>query len=333
MPGAGTQEGVADRPLLERLGASAAQMSSLSPARPLLRRALWVTVALLVAVSIAVVAVGSVSTLPSIDWDFNGAWIGSSVLALTALYLVHAALWRRVTEALLRARLHPARARAVWTSSGLARYTPGSVLMVVVRVAMAEKEGVPKRVCLASVVYELALLSVGATLVGTYAVAASILDEYSLRWAVLVIPVVALCMLHPRLFTPAANYALRRLGRPRLPATLRFRSVVGFTAVYALTWVLAGFGLYALVRGIYGDPSSLDAGVFAAPAVGYFTAQLAFFSPAGLGGREGGVALVLAASLPVGVAVAAAIALRILQLAVELVCAAAAPLVARARTG
>lgn len=331
MYGTGTQESVAVRPLLERVGASAAQLSSLSPARPLFRRALWIGLGLLVAASVALAAVGSVSSLPSVDWELNLAWLGLSVVAFATLYLVHAALWRRIVQALLGQPLHPSRLRAVWCASGLARYTPGSVLMMMVRVAMAEKEGVPKRICMASIIYELALLSTGATLVGTYAVTASSLDGFALRWAVLAIPVVALCALHPRIFTPAANYALRRLGRDRLPKALGFRTVLGFSAVYALTWVLAGGGLYALVQGIYGD-SSVGLIVLAAPAVGYFTAQLAFFSPGGLGGREGGVALVLAAVLPVGVSVAIAVALRLVQLGVELVCAAAAPMVARARS-
>jgi hypothetical protein len=333
LDGIGTQEGVRERPLLERVGESAAQLSSLSPARPLFRRALWFALAVLVAASVALAVVGSLTSLPSVHWHFKPTWLALGVVAFAVLYLVHAALWRRVVEALLHTHLNPARMRALWCTSGLARYTPGSVLMIMVRVAMAEKEDVPKRICLASIVYELALLSAGATLVGAYAVTASALDKYALRWAVLALPVIALCALHPRVFKPLANAVLSRLGRDRLRTALPFATVLVFTAVYALTWLLAGAGLYALVRGIYGSPSSLDLIVLAAPAVGYFTAQLAFFSPGGLGAREGGVALVLAAVLPVGVAVAVAIALRLVQLGVELVCAAAAPVVARSRGG
>jgi hypothetical protein len=328
MDGIGTHEPVP--PLLERLGSSAAQLSSLRPARPLLRRTLWTSLVVLVAASVALAAVTSFASLPSVKWHVQAAWLGLGVLAFTALYLMHAALWRRVVEA-LRVPTSPSRMRAVWCTSGLARYTPGSVLMVVVRVAMAEKEGVPKRVCLASTVYELALVSAGATLVGAYAITASSLQDYPLRWALLVIPAIALFALHPRVFTPLANLALSRLGRERLPSALPFGKVLLLAGAYALTWVLAGGGLYALVRGIYGAPDSADLIVLAAPAVGYFTGQLAFFLPGGLGGREGGVALVLAAALPLGVAVGVAVALRLVQLAIELVCAAVAPMVARAR--
>jgi hypothetical protein len=333
MDGIGTQDSVAVRPLLERLGASAAQLSSLSPSRPLLRRTLWFSLAVLVAASVALAVVGSWSNLPSVEWHVHAGWLALGVLAFGVLYVVHAGLWRRVVESLLHTSTHPSRMRAVWCTSGLARYTPGSVLMIMVRVAMAEKEGVPKRVCLASIVYELALLSTGATLVGAYAVTASSLDHYALRWAVLAVPAIALCALHPRVFTPLANFALSKLGRERLPSALPFTRVLFFAGVYALTWVLAGAGLYALIRGIYGTPESVGLLAFAAPAVGYFTAQIAFFSPGGLGAREGGVALVLAAGLPVGAALAVAIALRLVQLGVELVCAAAAPMVARARSG
>jgi uncharacterized membrane protein YbhN (UPF0104 family) len=69
--------------------------------------------------------------------------------------------------------------------------------------------------------------------------------------------------------------------------------------------------------------------VIGAPSVGYLAAMLAFVLPGGIGARETGVALVLSATLPVGVAVAVAVALRLLQMLVELACAAVTPLLAR----
>ena len=50
------------------------------------------------------------------------------------------ALWRRVLHHLER-DIDPRRSRAIWCTSGLARYTPGSVLMPMVRVAMAQARG------------------------------------------------------------------------------------------------------------------------------------------------------------------------------------------------
>jgi uncharacterized membrane protein YbhN (UPF0104 family) len=198
------------------------------------------------------------------------------------------------------------------------------------RVAMSEPEGVPKRICLASMVYEVALLLTGAVVVGAYAVvSAPDLDGHAIRYVVVVLPVLAIAALHPRVFRRLADAALVRLGRERLPVALPMTKLLGFVVVYSITWVLAGFGLYALVHGVYPiEPDDLLI-VIGAPAVGYLAAALGFMVPGGLGARETGLAVVLSATLPVGVAVAVAVALRLLQMTVELACAAITPLLAR----
>jgi hypothetical protein len=241
---------------------------------------------------------------------------------------MHAALWRRVVHHLgydVEAR----RSRAIWCTSGLARYTPGSVLMPMVRVAMTKPEGVSKRECLASVVYEMALMLTGAVIVGAYAVVRTPSFGGTARYIVLVIPLAALICLHPRIFGPMANIALTRFGKQSLPRTLRLSALVSMVALYCVSWILAGAGLYALIQGLHPIAPDDFLVVLAAPAVGYIAAALAFMLPGGIGAREGGLAAVLSVALPLGVAVAVAVALRLLQLTVELAAAAFTPLIAR----
>jgi glycosyltransferase 2 family protein len=267
--------------------------------------------------------------LPDFDWRFDPAWLAAATAAFAALHLSHATLWRWVLHALGQ-RVDRRRCRAIWCTSGLARYTPGSVLMPMVRVAMTEPEGVPKRICLASVIYEIALLLTGAVVVGAYAaVRAPELEGHPVRYVVLVLPVIAIAALHPSVFRRLADAALVRLGRERLPVALPMGKLLGFVALYSATWVLAGFGLYALIHGVHAvEPDDLLI-VLGAPAVGYIAAMLAFMLPGGIGARETGLAVVLSATLPVAVGVAVAVALRLLQMVVELACAAITPLLAR----
>jgi uncharacterized membrane protein YbhN (UPF0104 family) len=141
--------------------------------------------------------------------------------------------------------------------------------------------------------------------------------------------VVALAALHPRVFHRLADVVLRRLGRERLPFALPMIKVLGFAALYTASWVLAGFGLYALIHGVHPVDPEDPLIVIAAPAVGYVAAALGFFLPGGLGARETGLAVVLSATLPVAVGVAVAVALRLVQMTIELTCAAITPLLAR----
>jgi hypothetical protein len=315
--------------MLERLGDSAAQLSSLRPANALLRRGLWITLAALIVSCVGLAVAAAWVSVPDFDWRFHPTWLVAAATGFAALHLSHAALWYGVLRC-LNQHIDRRRSRSIWCTSGLARYTPGSVLMPMVRVAMTEPEGVPKRICLASVIYELALLFTGAVVVGAYGVVgAPDLGSHAIRYAVLVLPVATIAALHPRVFPRLADAVLVRLGRERLPVALPIGRLLGFVALYSATWVLAGLSLYALIQGVHAvDPGNLLI-VIAAPAVGYLAAMLAFMLPGGIGARETGLAVVLSATLPVAVAVAVAVALRLLQMVVELACAAITPVLAR----
>jgi glycosyltransferase 2 family protein len=323
------QNTAVERPRLERLGDSAAQLGSLRPTNALLRRALWGTLAgsILFCVGLAVAA--AVFNLPDFEWRLNVAWLVAAAAGFGALHLSHAALWHAVLRS-LNLHVDRRRTRAIWCTSGLARYTPGSVLLPMVRVALSEPEGVPKRICLASVIYEIALLLTGAVVVGAYAVVAA--PEFAgsaARYVVLVLPALAIGALHPKVFRRLTDWALGKIGREPLPVTLPMGRLLGLAALYSLTWVLAGFSLYALIHGVHPvEPDNLLI-VLAAPAVGYIAALLAFRLPGGIGARETGLTVVLSAALPVAVAAAVAVALRLVQMVVELVCAAITPLLAR----
>ena len=303
-------------------------ISNLRWSNPFVRKVTWSTLALMTAAAVTLAVIGTWSRLPDFDWQFKPAWIAVSALAFLGLHLTHAGLWRRLLHHLDR-DIEPRRSRAIWCTSGLTRYTPGSVLMPAVRVAMAKPEGVPKRECLASVIYEMALLLTGSVIVGAYAVVRTPQFGGSARYLVLAIPIAAIVCLHPRIFGPLANVALNKIGKEALPRTLKTRALVSMVALYCASWVLAGAGLYALIEGLYPIEPDDFAIVLAAPAVGYIAAALAFVLPGGIGAREGGLAAVLSVAFPLGVGVAVAVALRLLQLTIELGAAAITPMIAR----
>jgi hypothetical protein len=309
-----------------------AAVTTLRWSNPLVRRIAWSTLAVVVAGAVVSTGIATWSRLPDFDWRLRPLWLAVAAVAFLALHLTHAALWRRLLMRLDH-HVHPRRSRAIWCTSGLARYTPGSVLMPMVRVAMTQPEGVPKRVCLASVIYEIALTLTGAVIIGAYAlVQTPSLAGGPVRYVVLAIPVAALVCLHPRIFRPIADVLLRRFGRQSLPSTLGISTLLLFVVFYAGTWLLAGAGLYALIEGLHPVEPDDFLVVLAAPAVGYVAAALAFMLPGGLGARETALAAVLSLALPLAVAVAIAVALRLLQLTMELGCAAVTPVLARTRS-
>jgi hypothetical protein len=320
---------VEDRPVLvEPPETPGGPVVTLRWSNPLVRRVTWTAVGLLTVAAVALAVAGTWSRVPEFDWRLRPAWLAVAAVAFLGLHLTHAGLWRRVLHHLGH-NVEARRSRAIWCTSGLARYTPGSVLMPMVRVAMTNPEGVPKRECLASVVYEMALMLTGSVLVGAYAVVQTPSFGGAARYTVLVIPLAAMICLHPRIFGPMANVALKRIGKQSLPRTLPVSAIGSMVVLYSASWILAGAGLYALIEGLHPIQPDDFFVVLAAPAVGYIAAALAFMLPGGIGAREGGLAAVLSVALPLGVGVAVAVGLRLLQLTVELGAAVATPLIAR----
>ena len=330
-PAAGKPADSATR--LERFGDLAARASSLRPADPGVRRSLYAGIAVAVVLSVGLALVASLGDLPEIDWRFRPVSLGLATVGFTVFLLVNAELWRRLLMA-LGGELEPRRARAICFTSSLGRFVPAAILLPMLRVAMTEREGVAKRVCLASVVYEMALFLTAAMIVGAYFV----IDLPELagapgRFLVLVLPAVAIVALQPRFFHTIADRVLTRLGRATLPASLPGWKVVEFAGLYSLNYVIAGLSLYALAQLVYpvgADDLVVVVGSF---AVGTAVSLIAFLLPGGLVAREAAIALALSPVMPAAPALAVAVLVRILQTALEVLLAVVTPLLARSREG
>ena len=304
--------------LLERAGSRAAGLGRLGADRPRARRALEVGIVVLVFAFLVAFVATQWGKLPDYDWDFRPAWLLVSALGVATYYVIQCEAWRAILASLgehLDARV----ARAVWGKSLIARYVPTNALMVVGRVVMAERHGVSKRGCLASIVYELGLGVVTAVVVGAYfVITLPRLEDEPARYAILVVVPLALVVLHPRVFHPLADFALRKLGRSTLPATLRFGRVLELALVYLAGWAAMGLGVVGFTAALH--PIALEDVPYAAAAypVAFCAAVVTFLVPSGLGTRDAALAISLTAVLPGAVATAIAVGFRIFQTLIEL---------------
>jgi uncharacterized membrane protein YbhN (UPF0104 family) len=304
--------------LLERAGGAAAGIGNLGEGRPRARRALEVGIVVLVLACLVVFVATQWGRLPDYDWEFRPEWLAVSGVGVALFYVIQCEAWRAILASLgehLDARV----ARSIWGKSLIARYVPTNALMVVGRVVMAERHGVSKRTCLASVVYELALAVTTAVIVGTYfVITLPQLEDRSARYAILVVVPLALVALHPRVFHPLADFALRKLGRAPLPATLPMRRVLELALVYLVGWAAIGLAVVGFAAALH--PLEIEDVAYAAAAypVAFCVAVATFVVPGGLGTRDVALAVSLAAVLPGAVATAIAVGFRIFQTVVEL---------------
>jgi hypothetical protein len=238
------------------------------------------------------------SEIQSEGVHFHVGWLIPAIVVLPAFYVLSALGW----DLILRFLGYPigfGRAQVAWGQPLLARYVPGSVLYVLGRVLLSERAGVPRRITIASIVYEQAISATSAIIVAAYFILNHPdLQGQPLRWAVLLLIPAAIALLHPRIFGPLANRLLAKFGREPLPEVVPLRGVVALIAFYSLNWVVVAVGIYCVARSVTYIPFDDILLVGSAQAIGYFAALVTLVAPAGLGVRDAAFAWAVKAALP-----------------------------------
>ncbi len=276
-----------------------------------------ILITLLVVVGILVFLIGQVDRLPDFQFKLRPAWLLPAAALMLAFYAIQATAWAAIARA-LGGRIDGRAGRLVWAKSMLSRYIGTSAMMVVGRVVLAGRLDVGRRVCVASIVYELAIgISVAATLGATVVIGLPFLADTSLRFAVLGILPVALIVLHPRVFRPLADRVLARFHREPLPIVLACGAALRFVPVYLVAWSCAGLALFCFASALVPVPAGDLIQVAASQPAAFCVGLATFMVPTGLGAREAALTLALTVVLPLPAAAAIAVAFRLFQVAIE----------------
>ncbi len=320
-------------PVLHRVGDAAARFGSRPRSRRRTRVVIQGALAALVFGFLVLAVVTQWGELQKHDVRFSAGWLVPAFAILIGYYVMGAFGWDLVVRFLGR-RIPPARAQLVWGQSLLARYVPGNVLFVVGRVVLAEREGVPRRVTLASMLYEVGLAFVAAASLGVYFfIDHPDLSGQPLRFAALAVLPLGIAAFHPRVFGPLSAAVLRRFGRQPLPVVMPFGGVLAMVLYYTGTWLVVGSGLFFVARSVHAIDAADLPTVISAQALGYCAAVMTLVFPGGLGIRDGAFAWMLKVSFGGSFAVAAAVAIaaRLVLTAVEVAYVAMVGLIAAHR--
>lgn len=305
--------------------------ASAAPRRARLRGRLGVAAAALAVAFLGVALVRGWSQVTAYSWDLDARWLAVATVVLVVFYAATAAGYVAVVSSLVTPPPPALPLASSWAVSLLGRYVPGSVVMVVGRVELARRLGIPRRASLAATVYEQAL-GLGVAAVMSLAFVAAYGNLASV-WALVVVaavPVLLVC-LHPRLFGPLSTWALARARRPPLERLIPARRVAALVGWYVLTTVLLAVGVWLGVRGMAGHAVGTAPYVGGAFLFAFTVSMVLVVFPSGLGVRDGAFALALSRHVPGGVAVALSVSSRLLLTLVELAFVAVVWLWARRR--
>ena len=310
------------RPFLHRIGEAGARFGTKPPRNKRVRLALQLGIALLIFGFLVLTVVSQWSEIEDKGVHFHVLWLIPAFVVLPVFYALSALGWD-LTLRFLGYRIGAGRAQVAWGQPLLARYVPGSVLYVLGRVLLSERTGIPRRITVASIVYEQAITATSAIVLSAYFfVTHPDLQGQPLRWAFLLLIPLAVALLHPRVFGPVADRVLRAFGREPLPAVISMRQVIALLAFYLLNWGVISIGIYCVARSV----STVSAGdiltVGSAQAIGYVAALVTLVAPAGLGVRDAAFAWAIKGAVPgqsFAVGSLIAIAVRGVQTVVEVI--------------
>ncbi len=289
-----------DQPLLHRIGETASRFGARPPRSKRVRLGIQLGIAVVVFGFLVLTVVNQWAEIKDEGVHFHLLWLIPAFLVLPLFYALSALGWDLILR-FLGYRIGVGRAQVAWGQPLLARYVPGSVLYVLGRVLLSERAGVPRRITIASIVYEQAISATsGVAFAAYFLISHPDLQGQPLRWSVLLIIPVLLVLLSPPVFRPLANRVLRAFGREELPAVISLRGVIALLAFYGLNWGVVSVGVYCVARSVSMVPLDQVLTVGSAQAVGYVAALVTLVAPAGLGIRDAAFAWAVKGALPGG---------------------------------
>ncbi len=274
------------QPLLHRIGEAGAKFGTKPPRSKRVRLAIQLGIAVLVFGFLVLTVIDQWAEIKDKGVHFHVLWLIPAFVILPIFYALNAVGWDLILR-FLGYKLGAGRAQVAWGQPLLARYVPGSVLYVLGRVLLSERAGVPRRLTVASIVYEQALQATSAIVVAAYfLIVHPDLEGQPLRWAILLLIPLLIVLLHPRVFGPLANRVLRAFGREPLPEVMSLGGVIAVMAFYVLNWGVIAVGIYCVARSVSSISPSQIFVAGAAQAFGYVAALATLVAPAGLGIRD-----------------------------------------------
>lgn len=267
----------------------------------------------------------------TVAWRVRPAWLVVSLGLVWTAYALLVEAWRRVVVS-MRQRLRYRDAARICMVSNLGKYIPGKVWAVAGNALLAQRAGVEPHAAVAGAVVNQAL-SIAAGIVLVAVIAPTALRSYGGSYVIATVVVAVLALgLVVTLTLPRALRLVRRLLPASVPdlAPVPPGVMAGALAANVAAWAVYGVAFLALARGLSPEARLGWTQATAVFTISYLVGLVAVFAPGGAGVRESAFTLLLAQPVGLKLAVALALASRVLLTITEL--GAAAPFLI-AKTG
>jgi glycosyltransferase 2 family protein len=260
--------------------------------------------------------------LEQFEWEIRWLTLATSIVGLSLVLAWGVVIWKLVVD---RFDHPPIRLRdllRIWFLSNLARYVPGKIWQFVGAAELARHAGVSRAVILTSMV-----IHVGFSLLSAAVVSSLVLWPVGLPDGVPIaglglLAVASVALVHPVVLNAGLLVASRLLKRDVLRWGGGWLDGLLILGLSVVSWILYGAAFALFIHSVAGVGWTAVLPLTGVNALSFLVGYAVLLPPAGLGAREGAMALLLRPFLPVGVAAVIAILARLWTIAAELLGAA-----------
>ncbi len=269
-------------------------------------------------------------------WRLDGGWLAVALFLLLLSWAVEIGIWRHLLAVLdgpLAGRMDFWAGARIWFTSAIVRYIPGNIWQPLSLTVQCSQRGIRAEASLISVVLFQVVTLLGVLplaggyllLTGNLGLLTGSLGQIAPWLAGAGLAMVIFFVLRPGWLFGLLNWLLTKVGRTPMSVTLSGPRLLGLILAGSGSWILWGLTFAAVTFATVALPSAQMQGdlihFVAAYPMAYAIGYLSFLTPSGLGVREGALFFWLEPVVGGGVATVAALAMRLLMTAGELILA------------
>ncbi len=257
----------------------------------------------------------NINELKTIPQNFNIVYLIGSFLILIVYLFNLTFIWYFITKK-NQCELTIKRSVIFKTYSVLGKYIPGKVGSITMLYYYYRNEQKSLKKVSVSLILENAcsiLSAIFIFILSLFFIDILFFQQY--KYIAVLMLIFLLILINPKILEYFLNLLLKITKREKININFTYKTLLIIILMYIINWFIFGFALFLFVNSLYYFPIHnfffLLGSLLLSAVIGYF----AFFTPSGIGVREGVLTLCLKHSIPISIAGVISIASRLLLIA------------------
>lgn len=217
--------------------------------------------------------------------DYGKLFLGILVYALFSIFMGYC--WV-IGLRNLGIKFNTRKLMGIWLLCQPAKYVPGKVGVIAGRIYLCQRQDLSGPKVFVSVFLENALFCVAG--IALFAISLT----YNLNlllpnhlFFLLAIFILFLFFLHPKIFNFLTNLFLRRFSKEYVRVNIKYKQILSLFFMYLAAWLIAGLSFYLIISGVTSVHLEQLFSLIGIFSLSWVIGFLSFFTPGGLGVREG----------------------------------------------